>query len=208
MSQNNLRFQQITGDMLADHSHLDANDQCYYFGEYTARASFSHSQTNQIISNFKKSVDRKGLPEWRYKIQAIQQIANILNGALNPMPTVLFVPIPPSKAKDHPLYDDRMVQVLKKLNPGWMSGCYRELVVQVNSTDASHLSDAKRDVQRLIQNYRIDQNLVQPTPETIIIIDDVLTTGCHYKAAKHHLEAVYPQAEIYGLFVARRKIEE
>ncbi|HAV5946515.1 TPA: hypothetical protein JI227_11080 [Acinetobacter baumannii] len=208
LSQNDLRFQTITPDKLADHSYLDENDNCFYFGEYTARASFSHSQTNNIISNFKKSVDRKGLPEWKYKTQAIEQVANILNGALNPISTVLFVPVPPSKTKDHPLYDDRMIQVLKKLNHGWMDGCYRELVVQINSTDASHQSDARRDVQKLIQNYRIDQNLLQPVPETIIIIDDVLTTGCHYKAVKYHLEQAFPSADIYGLFIARRKIEE
>jgi hypothetical protein len=37
-------------------------------------------------------------------------------------------------------------------------------------------------------------------------LDDVLTTGAHFRAAKRVLHARFPQAQIIGLFVARRAI--
>jgi len=36
---------------------------------------------NQLIFNFKKSVDRKGLPEWPYKEKAIQDVAQMFINA-------------------------------------------------------------------------------------------------------------------------------
>ena len=44
-----------------------------------------------------------------------------------------FVPIPPSKAKSDPLYDDRMEQILRKIWPGQQIDM-RELVIQPVST--------------------------------------------------------------------------
>ena len=48
-----------------------ADEVIHYFGEYTARKGFNHSETNQLILNFKKKMDRRGLLEWRYKTAAI-----------------------------------------------------------------------------------------------------------------------------------------
>ena len=51
---------------------------------------------------------------------------------------------------------------------------------------------------------RLDERLAEPAPDTIFIVDDVLTTGCHYKAVKQVLQRRFPDATIRGLFVARR----
>ena len=40
-----------------DHFYLTADDECYFLGEYTARKGFAFSPTNQLILNFKKSMD-------------------------------------------------------------------------------------------------------------------------------------------------------
>ena len=56
-----IRFRKIDSSLLCQHSNLSDLDECYYFGEYTARASFGHSQTNQIISNFKKQLIVEGI---------------------------------------------------------------------------------------------------------------------------------------------------
>ncbi|WP_334460213.1 hypothetical protein [Acinetobacter soli] len=201
-----LRLQQISENELQDHYHLNPSDKCYYFGEYTARASYGHSETNQLILNFKKPVDRRGLPEWYYKEKAIQEISFLLNQALAPVNTILFVPVPPSKAKHDPMYDDRMTRVLDKLNNGWMGNGYRELITQTTSTCAVHAANNRRNIEELINNYRVEKQLIFPIPSMIIVIDDVLTTGCHYKAMEHHLRQTYPSTEIVGLFLARRKI--
>ena len=132
----------------------------------------------------------------------------MLNKTFTPIDSAIFVPIPPSKAKSDPLYDDRLVQVLEKLKSGWMGGGYRELLIQNTSTEASHRSENRRDIQSLINNYSVDRSLITPSPQTIIIFDDVITTGCHYQAAKHHLQKAFPNASIAGVFVARRALDD
>ena len=42
-----------------DHWYLDENDPCFFLGEYTARMGFVYSETNNLILNFKKSMDRR-----------------------------------------------------------------------------------------------------------------------------------------------------
>jgi len=208
LSQNKqIILQELTKDQKSQHYYIEETDVCYYFGEYTAAAGFAHSETNNLILNFKKKPDRRDRPEWRYKVDAIQRVTNLLNGAFAPHSEFIFVPIPPSKSKNDPLYDDRLIQVLQKLNLGWMGNGYRELITQVNSTEASH-SSGTRDINKLMENYSADSTKIHPIPKGIIIFDDVLTTGCHYKAMQKTLKNLYPEVTIIGLFLARRKIDD
>jgi predicted amidophosphoribosyltransferase len=55
-----------------------------------------------------------------------------------------------------------------------------------------------------MMNYIIDEQLVTPPPQTILVIDDVLTTGCHFKAMKQVLLNRFPNTAIIGMFIARR----
>lgn len=68
-----------------------------FFGEYTARKGFGFSETNQLIHNLKKSVEKRGSYEYRYKGKAINKIAQMLVGITN-LKDLTFVPIPPSNA--------------------------------------------------------------------------------------------------------------
>jgi len=53
------------------------------------------------------------------------------------------------------------------------------------------------------QNYTINEDLAAPAPETIILFDDVFTTGCHFKAMELVLKKRFPDVGILGLFLAR-----
>ena len=88
-----------------DHFYLTAADDCYFLGEYTARKGYAFSATNQLVLNFKKSMDKRGTAQWRYKEQAIGDAATAFRAALNDewLNIATLVPIPPSKAKDDPL---------------------------------------------------------------------------------------------------------
>src|ERR1700730_12390833 len=91
-----------------EHHRLDATDvECYFVGEYTARHGYSHSATNQLIYNLKKSVDRRGTAEYWHKEEAIRTPARELSASLNPafLQRGTFVPVPPSRAENDPLYD-------------------------------------------------------------------------------------------------------
>ncbi|WP_419600284.1 hypothetical protein [Thiolapillus sp.] len=188
-----------------DHYHLTVDDTCYYIGEYTAREGYAFSATNQLIYNLKKSVLVRGQVQWEYKEQAIKQAASALRDALNndALNAVTFVPIPPSKSKSDPLYDDRLYRVLHTIRPNPTLDI-RELILQKNSMEAVHLNEKRLSPDDLKECYEIDENLIEPLPNNIILFDDVITTGSHFKAAKNILCEIFPNANILGLFLARR----
>ena len=199
----NSRVVEVDSLTLPDHHYLDVGDTCYYAGEYTAGEDHAYSNTNQLIHNLKKSVDRRGRPEWQYKERAIAQAAQIFRAALNPAVQLTLVPVPPSKARADPAYDDRMVRLLRLVAQDRPHDV-RELVIQTESMAAAHLADRRPKPEELVAVYQLDESLTDPVPDRIFIVDDVLTTGCHYKAVKHVLAQRFPEAEIYGLFIARR----
>ena len=174
-------------------------------GEYTARGGFGASATNNLIINLKKPIDRRDRPEWRYKRQAMVTVARDLRTILEQwqIESVTFVPVPPSKAKDDPAYDPRLVQILTRTAKGF-EGDVRELIQQRTSMAASHESDRRPEIHELIANYYIDEAIAHPPRKNVAIFDDLLTTGRHYKAMQAMLSERYPEAMIYGLFVARR----
>jgi hypothetical protein len=187
-----------------DHYRLDGTDECYFVGEYTARAGYSYSATNDLIHNLKKGMERRDRPEWRYKTWAIATASLQLRDSLNPdyLRVAPFIPVPPCRAKDDPLYDDRMVQVLQQFGN---NVDVRELIVQSESYDASHGVAASRPgPDELYQRYQIDQTLIEPVPRSIAIVDDVLTTGAHFKATQRILNEIFPGVPLIGLFLARR----
>lgn len=202
------RFTKVDDLTRADHWYLTETDACYFIGEYTARMGFSYSATNNLVLNFKKTMDRQRLPEWRYKGRAIDQAAKAFRTALGPngMDALTFVPIPPSKAKDDPLYDDRMVRLLTtiRIQPALD---VRELIIQTRSTEAVHGMEDRPRPHQIEALYRIDEELVAGLKGCVAIVDDVLTTGAHFRAAKSVLSARFPEREIIGLFLARRAPE-
>ena len=200
-----LRFTKIDELIRSDHPYLAPEDNCFFLGEYTARAGFSFSETNQLIANFKKSLTKNGLPEWRYKGEATRQIANKLRAAIpvDFLTTVTLVPIPPSKAKDDPLHDDRVLSVLKILGHG-LDVDIRELILQHESTNPVHESEDRPSPTTLLQNYHLDVTIADPPPKAVALFDDLITAGAHFKAAQCVIAAQYPDVPIFGIFVARR----
>ena len=188
-----------------DHTHLTADDACYFIGEYTARRGYAYSPTNNLIFNFKKPVDRRGRAEWRYKEQAIQALARAFRHALRPeaFDRLTFVPIPPSKARGDPLYDDRLTRMLRAIRPVPPLDI-RELVIQTQSTEAAHGRDVRPRPEEIASLYRLDEALMEPIPRIVALVDDLLTTGAHFRAAKSVVSARFPDVALIGLFIARR----
>jgi hypothetical protein len=185
--------------------HLTAADQCYFLREYTAGRGYAGSETNHLILNLKKPPDRRGKPEWRYKERAIKQVAREFRASVNlsALRRVTLVPMPPSKTKSDPLYDDRMLQVLRAVDvEGQLD--IRELLLIRENTDAAHTVTLRPRIADLVANLEINNDLVESLPRSIALVDDVLTTGAHFVAAKKVLAARLPGVPIRGLFVARR----
>lgn len=201
-----IRLSIVDDSNRGDHSHLRADDACYYLFEYTSRRDFKFSSTNDLIQNLKKKPSRSAQPGYWHKGKVIAQCSAHFRSVLNPqwLNTATLVPVPGSKAMDHPDFDDRIEQICEGISTP--SPDVRNLVRQTASTTASHESgEGERiTVAELVDLYQIDEGLAQPTPAAIGIVDDVLTAGTHYRAMHTVLSQRFPAIPIIGLFIARR----
>lgn len=201
-----VRLSLIDETSRADHYHLTAEDNCYYLYEYTSHRDYSFSTTNNLISNLKKKPSQAGQPHYWYKGQAIGNCARALGAALNPnwLANATLVPVPGSKAADHPDHDDRIERICRLMRQP--SPDVRALVRQGGSTNASHeVGQGDRvTVEQLLELYTIDEAIAHPPPQAIGIVDDVLTAGTHYRAMHTVLSDRFAGVPIIGLFVARR----
>jgi hypothetical protein len=198
-------FTEIDQLTRGDHSYLVAEDQCFFLGEYEARKGWQHSATNNLIQNFKKPMDRRGTAQWPHKAANIRKAADAMCAALaNSISGVTFVPVPPSRVRGDPGYDDRMKQMLRQISPNIDA---REIVIQTQNREAAHGRDERRDPDQVAALYAIDETQCVPEPTTILICDDVLVTGCQYRAMRTVLDRRFPNAQYFGLFLARRKPE-
>lgn len=199
-----MNLQKIDGLYLPSHYYLDENDDCYFLMTYTIGKGYSYSRYNQLVLNLKKPMDKKGSPEWFYKESAIANSARMLEKAdiagVFPSDSV-YVPIPPSKVKGAPDYDNRLSQILAKAYGGKLD--VRELVEQVESTESYHFSGKKRNIEDIQRNLSINRELVDDIKDSIIIFDDVLTSGAHFKAVSRLLSDRFKDVNIHGLFLAR-----
>lgn len=189
-----------------DHSFLEPDDECLFFGDYSARKGFSHSATNQLILNFKKPTKYRGTPSWYYKELAIKQAASALSQSIgNALGKITLVPVPPSKLKSDPEYDDRVMDMLRAIRaPAGIIPDVRELVLQTQPLVAAHESSTRPPPEAWEAVYRVDENLAQTTPQWIGVIDDLLVTGCRFRAISSVLKKRFPSSRITGLFLARR----
>lgn len=197
------RLQVIDDLSRRDHYYLTETDTCIYYGDYTAREHASYSETNQLVRNFKKSMSRRGMLDWHYKLEAIDQVAKIFSAGLVPefLKACTLVPMPPSKVKGDPEYDDRMLQVALKMGKGLD---VRELLTMKKSVAASHSRTDRPSPDELYDLMLFDSSLIQPAPTTILLLDDVITAGSHFVAAKRLLMETFQNVPIYGIFIARR----
>lgn len=208
------KFQQIDELLRPDHHFIEPDDVCLFYGTYTVSHQLNeHGEKippyelgpiNDLIYNFKMPVRYKGQKRYWYKDDAISKIARILYGEFKGLNGITWVPVPPSKDKTHPEYDDRVEQVLnqyKSLDP---KIDVRNLVQQSTSRKAMHEGDEHRFIEALYSNYELNANLIDPTPRLIAVFDDVLCTGASFKAIKKLLLEKIAGVKVVGVFVARR----
>lgn len=207
---------QIDDTTRGDHYFLRADDSCWYSGDYTARGGYGCSPINNLVSNFKKSVLKRDLPEYYYKGQAIAKVGRDFANSFvaDAFRQGTFVPVPPSKARDHVEFDDRMEQALAHManvvrDTHNINADVRELVLQQGSYIASHLNpDRRMQPDDLIPLYVINEPLIGREPTHVLVVDDVLTTGSHFVAMKTVLSRRFPNAWIGGLFIGRRRLAD
>lgn len=188
-----------------DHFYLEDIHACAYFGEYTARKGWAHSQTNSIINNLKKHPNKRDTPEWEHKIIEINRLGAAIRANLKSevLQNITIVPAPPSKLPDHPDYDDRMFRVGQAVGQGVD---VRQIINARHSREPAHLLVDRPGPDVLRDNFEIDETVVElgdiGTP--ILLLDDVLVTGATFVACSELLKTRFQDAGVFGLFIARR----
>lgn len=204
-----MKLQSIDQLLISNHFYLTPSDKCFFLGEYTSRKGYEYSETNQLILNLKKGLDKINTKEWKYKNAAIEKYGAILAKIFidKDISGSVFVPVPPSKSKTDPLHDNRLVQVLEKANFYSLINKFliKELVIQKISTEAFH-ENFRMEPGALAKLYEIDTSKLEFNPKRFIIFDDMLTTGSHFKAVQAILKNTFPNVEVVGLFLTRRAL--
>lgn len=199
------KLTKIEPEILDQHPLLTESDNCYFFGEYTAYQDHNFSLVNSLIKNIKKKPSTKHTSGYGYKERDIGRISKFLSGTFNPawLRTATLVPIPPSRIKTDPEYDDRILRILNGMTADFPLDI-RELLFQTQTTRASHESgDNRVSTDELRGILQVDTSLSNPPPTNIALFDDVLTAGKHYSVCKEKLLKAFPHAKIYGFFLAR-----
>lgn len=178
-----------------------------YGRTYTPRADYSYSTTNQYIWNL-KIPPNSGNSRLTYKRDAILNFTAELCGFLLRYPgiTAALVPMPPSKASGHSDYDDRMDQVALKTSNQVDGICFMPLLYRTRSVESVHqCTSGRRSPDEIYQDLSINEAIAYSyQPETpLILIDDVLTSGAHFSAARRRLLERFPEADVRGIFWAK-----
>lgn len=178
--------------------YVDADDVIYYAREYISQGGYAASEANQLIHNLKKDPLRKGKPDWRYKRLAIEQFAAELARALKD--GVLIVPIPSSKTPSDPEYDGRMDDVVAEVARIKPTIRVERPFGIARSTVPVH-AGGERHPDEIYANLTW-HGLVNPS-KPIILVDDVITTGGHFKACQRMIGVHHPTHQVCGVFWAK-----
>ncbi len=190
---------------------MKENDVCFYIMEYHSKLGYKHSNENSTIQNLKKPMDRINNSEWSHKEKAIREIGEMCKQCFDKIDSQrLIIPIPPSKTKNDILYDNRILQILNIARQDNGNIIHNDnIILQSKNYPASHENDGNRmSADALEKIYEVDLNeLVSANIKNIIIFDDVITTGAHFRAVCNKLEQglgdKFHEYDIKGLFVAR-----
>jgi hypothetical protein len=198
-----LKVDEVTA---GEHFSLEANDTCFYIWEYAVRRSYAAGPTNQLVKNLKikPSEIAQAPARRRYKQRAVDHAARAVRDLLGRAAAegqYSFVPVPSSKAIGDTDHDDLTTRVLERAFSGWKSDVQPILRVK-RSMPADHESAERMTYDELLALTEVSPP-ANPLRATIVILDDVLNSGKHFKVAKSLLSALCPTAAILGLFIAR-----
>jgi len=198
------RVMAIGEEHRTEHKYLTGEDECFYLLEYDP---YRFDGVKELLKNLKLTVALKGTTEWNRKQKAIEATAGLLSTAIPAFQHfTTLVPVPPSKKKDDPLYDDRLVSVLKQFC-GLRRDCdVRELIVGRDNYTPFHESSTRLTPGELLPLLRMNELPDGDNAGHLMLLDDVISTGCHFKACKTLLTTTFPHATVSGLFIARRII--
>ena len=80
--------------------------------------------------------------------------------------------------------------------------------MQTRSVEPTHRRAARLRASDIEELYRIDEGLTAPgAGVVVVVVDDLLTSGAHFRAAQRVLSRRFTDIDVVGLFLARRVME-
>ena len=105
------------------------------------------------------------------------------------------------------MYDDRVLRIVHVMTTG-LPCDVRELIVQTKDMPAAHETNIRPRPDEWYAAYAVDEAVAQPPPTNVLVIDDVLTAGAHFAGLKRRLIERFPGVTIFGVFYARRAVQQ
>jgi len=104
-----------------------------------------------------------------------------------------------------PDYDSRIIDALKIASRHLNFNLpVSECISQISSSIPDHLSsEARLTPKERLNTYMLDKEKILSDLTNVLIVDDVLTTGSHFKGIELAIYSVLPSVKVTGLFVAR-----
>ena len=181
--------------------HIRNDDLCIYAREYHPGQGYNAGETNQLILNFKKFGTAKGKPEWAYRNRDVKRFALEASQKFTATSSASVTAVPGSKSKSEAEYSNRfedMLDELKVLRPNIQI----EWPIEIQQTvEPSHASGSRVPIV-LKQNYKWNGFKGNP-PEILVVFDDIITTGSHFRAFSDFLRDNGFTGKIVGIFWAR-----
>lgn len=186
--------------------YLCNDDKCFYFLDYI-EGGYEASTHNSMVLNFKKDIKHKNNPMvWQHREKAVNNFALMLHGALsNIADEITIIPMPTSKSQNSPYFNDRLLATMDKLQFYGNNMYHIEKCLDVRmDSEPSHIS-GDREQQHLRDNLKYNSS-ANSFRRYIALIDDVLTTGAHFKVCQQMILENCPyisKFNIAGFFLAK-----
>ena len=200
-----MRLSRIDELTRREHYFLGDQDVCYYFGEYTGRNGRPFSLIGTLIQDLLQPRDPAVEKQEYRKDRALGRVAQWLHEVFDPasVAEATFVPLPQSGSGVRTDSDDRMFRILKRC----ADGLDVRRLIEFAGSKADGESGLRAGPDLLYENMRVVLALTEPKPRAIFLVDDLLTTGANFVAAKRRILQVMPDVPVFGLFVARKALD-
>ena len=98
-----------------------------------------------------------------------------------------------------PDYDDRMLRVLQRAFQEWKVDI-RPMLELAESTRADHETEERLAYDELLAASRLRNTSPAPPRPIVVVVDDVLNSGKHFKVAQALISEHFPGCEIVDCF--------
>lgn len=190
-----MKWQKIDELETAKRRYLADTDNVYYLREYTAKEGFRYSNTNSLISNLQKGVNCPPNQSY-YRDQAIDEFARELRHIIqNVGRNSLIVGMPPRQSLDDEEYDDRLDLVVERSVRDLPK--LRHVRIIENFSTRRELKDQEKRTPNYLKEFMQVNDVDLEGSRDLLIIDDVLTSGCSVRAVSELMEEVYPHLNLW-----------